>query len=111
MTHETATAFHCRRCGNCCRWPGDVRVDAGEIVRMAALLGLTPESFIERHTRLTHDRTGLTLTENAEGACRFLQPDNSCALQAAKPRQCTGFPAEWRAPGYEHLCPGLNNAG
>ena len=109
MTHETAQPFCCRRCGNCCRWPGDVRVDEAEIARIAAFLGLSPETFIDRHTRLTHDRTGLTLVENADGACRFLQPDNSCALQPVKPRQCAGFPADWRAPGYEHLCAGLND--
>ena len=109
MTPEIAKTFRCHRCGNCCRWPGDVRVDEPEIARIAAWLGMSPETFIDRHTRLTHDRKGLTLLENADGSCRFLQPDNSCALQEVKPRQCSDFPTAWRAPGYEHLCPGLND--
>jgi len=108
MTLEIAKTFRCHRCGNCCRWPGDVRVDEREIARIAALLGMSPETFIARHTRLTHDRKGLTLLENADGSCRFLHADNSCALQEVKPQQCAGFPTR-RAPGYEHLCPGLND--
>ena len=30
--------FRCRRCGNCCRWPGYVRLDGEEIGALAAEL-------------------------------------------------------------------------
>ena len=33
--------YLCQRCGNCCRWPGFVRVDEDEINAMAQFLGLS----------------------------------------------------------------------
>ena len=101
------TTFACRQCGNCCRWPGEVRVSPEEIRAAAGRLGLTEEAFIARHPQVTRDRQGLTLVEDAGGACRFLTPENRCAIQSAKPRQCREFPHQWRAPEHEHLCAGL----
>jgi uncharacterized protein len=114
MTTDTInTTFSCRRCGNCCRWPGEVRVDTIEVVRIADFLRLPEADFIARHTAVTRDRQGLTLLEKADSSCAFLKDDNSCALQAVKPRQCSAFPFGWRAPEFEHLCAGLraNTAG
>ena len=94
----------CVRCGTCCRWPGYVRLSADEVDQIAALLQLEPREFVERYTRLTQDRQGLTLIENAEGACIMLTAGNLCRINPAKPHQCRSFPERWRFPGFEALC-------
>ena len=59
--------FHCLRCGNCCRWPGAVRVGEAEIDAIAAYLGIPLEQFLTEYTELLPDRTGLTLPEKPDG--------------------------------------------
>jgi len=96
--------FHdCQRCTACCRWPGQVRLTAGEITRLAAFNELSEHDFIQRFTRLTHDRRGLALQEKPSGACVFLI-GNDCAVQAVKPQQCRDFPNLWRHPDADKLC-------
>jgi Fe-S-cluster containining protein len=96
--------FHdCQRCTACCRWPGQVRVSPMEIARIAAFLQLDETNFIEQHTRLQHDRRGLALQEQPDGACVFLK-DNLCAIQPVKPQQCRDFPNLWHYPGAEQYC-------
>ncbi len=96
--------YQCQRCTACCRWPGDVHVSATEITAIAALLGLSEEEFIQRHTRLNATRTGLSLLEDPEtGHCSFLD-GNDCRIQKAKPTQCVGFPNTWNFPGWRKIC-------
>ena len=73
---------------------------------MAQCLGLGVAEFTERYTSLTRDRRGLTLVEAEDGACVFLQADNRCRVNSAKPRQCREFPYAWNFPGWERLCRG-----
>ena len=101
--------FKCLRCGNCCRWPGYVRVNNREIDASAAFLGISPERFIDEATRLTADRSGLSLLENPDGSCPYLQetPEGpACQLQSVKPQQCCDFPLKWNFPGWEKECAG-----
>lgn len=70
---------------------------------MASHLGLPEFDFIQRYTRLTVDRRGLTLIEGADGACVFLSGEN-CLVQPVKPQQCRDFPNLWNFPGFEKLC-------
>lgn len=95
--------YRCTRCGNCCRWPGVVRLRDDDIESLAGYLGLTPRAFTEHYTRLTRDRRGLALTEQAGGACVFLG-GNDCRVQAVKPHQCRAFPNAWRFDGFEAQC-------
>jgi len=86
-----------------------VRLAEEEIAPIAALLGIGEDEFIQRHTRLTADRSGLSLLENADGSCVFLEEAASgaaCRIQAAKPRQCRNFPRIWNFPGWETECAG-----
>ena len=100
-------AFHCRRCGNCCRWPGAVRVSDEECDAIAAYLGMTVEDFIDRFTRITPDRQALSLTETGAGHCIFLDEDPpACRIDAVKPRQCRDFPEHWNFPGWRNECEG-----
>jgi hypothetical protein len=104
-------AFVCQRCGACCRWPGTVRVTADECDAIAAALGLPVAEFLARCTRLAPDRASLVLGEAEDGACLFLTPDRSCAIQAAKPRQCRAFPLDWTAgPEEMRQCAGWRAA-
>ncbi len=93
----------CQRCGACCRWPGDVRVDDAEVRRIAAFLGLSEASFIERFTRLRRDRRGLSLIEKENGECVFYA-GGACSIQDVKPQQCRDFPNLWNFPGFETTC-------
>lgn len=96
--------FHeCQRCTACCRWPGQVRLSAGEIARLAAFKGLSEVEFIQQFTRLTTDRRGLALADKPDGACVFLE-GNDCAVQPIKPQQCRDFPNLWNFPGFEQVC-------
>lgn len=97
------TFLECQRCAACCRWPGWVRVSAGEIARIAAFLGLGEREFIARHTRLRPDRQGLALLEKPNGECEFLD-GRDCRIQPVKPQQCRDFPNVWRFPGFEQFC-------
>ncbi|MFZ4397364.1 MAG: YkgJ family cysteine cluster protein [Kiritimatiellia bacterium] len=98
--------FTCRRCGNCCRGPGDVLLLTGEDQRIAELVGLDLYAFTSTYTRLTEDRSALSLSERPDGACIFLQPDNTCRIQAVKPQQCRAFPYLWQSPRLANMCAG-----
>jgi Fe-S-cluster containining protein len=96
--------FHdCQRCTACCRWPGQVRLAAADITRIAAFLQLSEHDFIQRYTRLQHDRRGLALQEKPGGACVLLD-GNLCSIQAVKPQQCRDFPNLWKYPDAEKYC-------
>jgi hypothetical protein len=96
----------CQRCAACCRWPGEVRLDDGELARLAAFKGLEEVEFIQRFTRLTKDRRGLSLEEKPNGECVFLD-GLDCTVQPVKPQQCRDFPNLWNFPGFEKTCRAL----
>ena len=79
----------------------------GETIPIAAHLGMAEAEFLERYTRVTADRRGLSLTEAPDGACVLLASDGLCRIHPVKPRQCRGFPVEWRYDGCETFCAGL----
>jgi Fe-S-cluster containining protein len=81
-----------------------VRLKDREAEAMAAHLGLPLERFLDRFTRLTDDRRGLSLIEKPDGSCIFLEGENGCRIQPVKPAQCVGFPNEWNFPGFESQC-------
>ena len=109
-TPDVPSGFACLRCGNCCHGPGDVFLLDGEEQGIADLLGLELYAFTSAYTRLTADRTALSLSERPDGACIFLQPDNTCRIQARKPRQCRSFPYLWRSARLANMCAGWQAA-
>ena len=98
-----SVTYECQRCTACCRWPGPVRVTAAEIDTLAGYLRLPVEDFIRQYTRLTPERRGLMLTEQATGACEFLD-GTDCRVQPVKPQQCRDFPNGWNFPGWQEKC-------
>lgn len=95
--------FECDRCTACCRWPGQVRLNDEEIARIAAFLGISEFDFIQNYTRLSLDRQGLALEDNAKGECIFLKR-NECRINPVKPQQCRDFPNLWNFPGFQEVC-------
>ncbi|MEI7720373.1 MAG: YkgJ family cysteine cluster protein [Verrucomicrobiota bacterium] len=95
--------YLCERCTNCCRWPGDVKVSDSEISAIASFLKIKQDLFIEKYTRLRSDRRGLSLIDQPDGACIFLDGQD-CQIQPVKPDQCRGFPNAWNFPGWRDIC-------
>jgi uncharacterized protein len=97
--------YLCQRCGNCCRWPGVVRVSEPEIEKIATFLAMKPLDFIDKYCEVTYDRRGLTLImKESDGSCIFLEGKNVCQIQPVKPIQCSGFPNTWNFPGWQESC-------
>lgn len=99
-----APRYSCQRCGNCCRWPGDVRVTDEEVTNIATFLGMTEAEFTAQCTRINANRTGLSIIDKPNGECLFLEGLNVCRIQPVKPAQCSGFPNEWNFPGWREVC-------
>ncbi len=96
--------YQCQRCGNCCRWPGSVRLTPEDIEAMAKYLRMGEAEFIGEFTDLHPNRQGLVLKNQPDGACVFLEGKNVCRIQDAKPFQCQGFPNRWNFPGWRDVC-------
>ncbi len=90
--------WKCRRCGDCCRWPGHVLLTDRDIARLSRRLRMAEQDFIERHTRLASNRAQLSLREKPDGSCEFLE-GASCAVYEERPSQCRDFPSAWNVPG------------
>ena len=87
--------WNCQRCGNCCRWPGIVKVNDAEIATIANFLKIDEESFLDKYTQLRPDRKGLTLISREDNSCIFLEGKNQCTIQPVKPQQCSDFLVKW----------------
>ena len=100
---DTPVRYQCQRCGKCCQWPGDVWIEDRDIRAISAFLKLSEEAFLEKFTRLTANRRGLSLVEKPSGACVFYE-NGACAIQPVKPGQCAGFPNAWQFEGWREHC-------
>jgi uncharacterized protein len=100
---DPSVFYVCQRCGNCCKWPGDVRIEEDEVAPIAAHLGLAEDEFLARYTRLRTNRTGLSLIEKENHECIMLD-GNACRIHPVKPAQCRGFPNLWNFPGWRDVC-------
>jgi Fe-S-cluster containining protein len=103
VTLEPGVTYVCQRCTACCKWPGDVRIEADEVARIAGFLGLTEEVFLNDFTRLRSNRHGFSLLEKENHECIMLD-GNACCIHPVKPGQCSGFPNKWNFPGWRQVC-------
>lgn len=88
-------SWDCQRCGNCCRWPGIVKVNDAEIAEIAKHLEISETEFLDQYTELRPDRKGLTLISREDHSCIFLEGKNHCTIQEVKPQQCSEFLVKW----------------
>lgn len=100
---DPSVFYVCQRCGNCCKWPGDVRIEDDEVAAIAAHLSMAEDEFLDRYTRLRTNRMGLSLIEKDNHECIMLE-GNTCRIHEVKPRQCRGFPNLWNFPGWRDVC-------
>jgi uncharacterized protein len=105
--HKMKEEFQCLKCGNCCRPRGYVRLQENEAELIAGYQGMEVLQFVKECTRLTADRTCLSLNERDDGTCIFLTEDSTCMINDVKPQQCRDFPETWSYAGAEKLCPVL----
>lgn len=98
-----ASDFHCLRCGECCRIPGQIHLTEADIARLAVFMGMTEREFIQRHTGVARDRRGLVIKGDPNAPCRFLSA-NDCLIYPARPEQCVNYPEKWNNPGWEKVC-------
>ena len=103
VTLDPSVFYVCQRCTNCCKWPGDVRLEEDEISSIAEFMGLAADEFIQRYTRLRSNRQGLSLVEKDNHECIMLD-GNACRIHPVKPAQCQGFPNKWNFPGWRLVC-------
>src|SRR5690606_33730801 len=69
---EKGVRYVCQRCGNCCRWPGEVPLSDAEVMRISRYLGMEEDDFVERYTVLRRNRAGLALVSRPNHECVFL---------------------------------------
>ena len=106
--NNSENGFDCKRCGACCRIAdGICRVNAQEIARIAAFLGMSEADFIARETELAPDRKSLMLRNTPDGACVWLDDRSRCRLHPVKPNKCRTFPIEWMNANSAEVCPAL----
>lgn len=102
--------FVCQRCGNCCRWPGFVRIDDLAIARISAFLGIPEQHFIARFTEVLPSRAGLMLQSHPDQSC-ILYDGNGCLIHPVKPTRCREFPNAWNFPGWREHCKATESDG
>lgn len=95
--------FQCIRCHACCRQTGYVRLHSWEPDAIADYLKMEVHHFIETYTCLTKDRQSLSLIDQDDGACIFLN-EAGCRIHPVKPRQCKSFPREWKFSDFSSVC-------
>lgn len=100
---EEGVFYQCQRCGNCCRWHGEVPVTEEEVERISSHLEIPLYDFVSRYTDLRRNRVGLTLIDKPDGECIFLD-GIECTIQSVKPSHCAGFPNDWNFPGWKEKC-------
>ncbi|MDR2463200.1 MAG: YkgJ family cysteine cluster protein [Verrucomicrobiales bacterium] len=101
---QNKPGFLCRRCGNCCRWAGVVKLADGEAERIATFLNVSVAQFVAECAELHPRRICLVLKTRADGECWFLSGLNGCQINPVKPAQCDGFPNRWNFPGWRENC-------
>lgn len=82
-------AFSCRRCGECCRGRGGVRLNAEEAARAAAFLNM---SLAEFGRFLAPGGPPWDIECGEKQKCLFSQPDGRCRIHPVKPKICRQWP-------------------
>ena len=83
--------FSCTKCGICCKEKGYVFFNDEDIIRAAKFLSMSPPVFINKYLDYEHNY-GYYIKINDNDNCIFLDKNNKCTINTAKPTQCKTFP-------------------
>jgi Fe-S-cluster containining protein len=95
-TDEVWQQIDCTTCAHCCRTL-QIVVDAQDIRKLAARLGIKPSQFSRRYVQTAADGTKHLIST----PCAFLGDDNRCTVYEDRPRACRDFPYLYE-PGFRH---------
>jgi uncharacterized protein len=84
---ETFEEMDCLQCANCCKTTSPIFTNR-DIERLAAVLKLSLQEFIDRYLHIDED--GHYVLNKAP--CPFLLPDNYCAVYESRPKACSEYP-------------------
>lgn len=107
-------SFNCTKCGKCCKGTPNsgVRLSDSDSSRLFKAVG--PARY-HQNVKIRSE-AGHSQIKMKDGACSFLNADNSCSVYDARPDQCRSFPF-WSGgfvePGRWKLlnCEGLKVSG
>lgn len=106
LHEEVFAETNCLLCANCCKTTGPLLTDK-DITRLAKYERLRPAAFTEKYLLLDEDGDYVFKTM----PCRYLQPDNTCAIYDLRPKACREYPHTDRAKQYQILNITQKNAG
>jgi len=98
--HIDGIPFKCTKCGDCCRWDGEVRITQDDGRRLSEHLDVDTEDFYSQFCKEISGKKFLKNKKNKTD-CIFLE-DNECSVHEFKPEQCASYPKN-----YEERCPGF----
>ena len=107
--------FSCTGCGICCKEKGYVFFTDDDIKRASKLLEISPLIFINQYLDY-EEGYGYHIKVTDDKPCTFLDENNRCTINSAKPNQCATFPY-WKeymdkngnliAGKFNRPCPGV----
>ena len=107
--------FSCTGCGICCKEKGYVFFNDDDIKRASKLLEISPLVFINKYLEY-EEGYGYYIKVTDDKACTFLDENNRCTINSAKPNQCATFPY-WKeymdkngnliSGKFKRACPGV----
>ncbi len=107
--------FSCTGCGICCKEKGYVFFTDDDIKRASKLLEISPLIFINQYLDY-EEGYGYHIKVTDDKPCTFLDENNRCTINSAKPNQCATFPY-WKeymdkngnliAGKFNRACPGV----
>lgn len=84
------TVFNCHMCGHCCEGRGGIVVSPTDLARLAAHMGQSPESVVERYCY--HVGGKLKIRSGSDGYCAFFKQGQGCGVHGGKPAICRAWP-------------------
>lgn len=93
--------FKCKKCGECCKWKGEVKLTPTDIQRISNYLSMEDDNFLNSYTKNKGNKVVL-IDKPGTTTCTFLK-DNLCSIWNVKPKQCEDYPKKFdkRCPGFE----------
>ncbi len=81
--------YDCCKCANCCKLY-DIRVEQGDIFRIAEYLEQSESEFVRNHLKQDIEEAGVFVIKDKP--CCFLNTDGKCRIYAVRPLVCRDFP-------------------